>query len=138
MTSSTYPSLCEMFIQIPSDVIIEMRRPQTAEGPKCLLWFGACHVDNFDTQKRANISKLGVSSGFQAKFHHSGYLEINKEKGYILFRTRWDKISVPPLPRDLVELLGRIRNEFAFLTRDMLVPESTEMEYRNEGRPYIR
>ncbi|GFV74499.1 transposable element Tcb2 transposase [Trichonephila clavipes] len=35
----------------------------------------------------------------------------------------------PPLPRNLVELRGRIRNEFAAVTRDMLVRVWTEMEY---------
>ncbi|GFX03452.1 uncharacterized protein TNCV_4634641 [Trichonephila clavipes] len=43
----------------------------------------------------------------------------------------WDFIKkyVPPLPRDLVELRGQIRNEFAVVRRDMLVRIWTEMEY---------
>ncbi|GFW75492.1 uncharacterized protein TNCV_4426751 [Trichonephila clavipes] len=113
-----------MFIQIPSHVIMAIRKPQTTERTKCLLWFGRRHVENFVRTGKANISKLGVSRSFRSDFHHSlhtGYIEINKEKGYILFRTLWDKVFVPPLPRDLVKLRGQNRNEFAAVTRDMLV-----------------
>ncbi|GFY39944.1 uncharacterized protein TNIN_84641 [Trichonephila inaurata madagascariensis] len=41
-----------------------------------------------------------------------------------------DKVFVPPLPRDLVELRGRIRNEFSAVTREMLVRVWTEIENR--------
>ncbi|PSN43404.1 hypothetical protein C0J52_26690, partial [Blattella germanica] len=41
-----------------------------------------------------------------------------------------DKVFVPPLPRDLVELRGRIRDAFAAITRDMLARVWVEMEYR--------
>ncbi|GFY00443.1 uncharacterized protein TNCV_1664821 [Trichonephila clavipes] len=41
-----------------------------------------------------------------------------------------DKVFIKPLPRDLVELRKRIRNEFAAITRDMLVRVWTEMEHR--------
>ncbi|GFX94368.1 uncharacterized protein TNCV_4294131 [Trichonephila clavipes] len=52
-----------------------------------------------------------------------------------------DKVCVPLLPRDLVELRGRIRMEFAAVARDMLVRVWTEMEYhldicRVPKRPY--
>ncbi|GFY60483.1 uncharacterized protein TNIN_162941 [Trichonephila inaurata madagascariensis] len=39
------------------------------------------------------------------------------------------KVFVLRLPRDLVELRGRIRNEFAAITKDMLMRVWTEMEY---------
>ncbi|GFS76239.1 uncharacterized protein TNCV_4667841 [Trichonephila clavipes] len=97
-----------------------MRRILITEDTKCLLWFGGHHVDNFVHGGKADISKLGVSSSFQANFDHSlnsGYEEKN-EKGYTLFWTRWHKVFVPPLPRDLMEL---IRNEFAAIARNMLV-----------------
>ncbi|PRD25588.1 UNVERIFIED_CONTAM: hypothetical protein NCL1_40502 [Trichonephila clavipes] len=83
---------------VPSDTFSSHyanERPQTTEGTKCLLWFGGRPVDNFVHTEKADISKFGVSSSFQANFHHSlhiGYLEKNKEKWYILFRKRWDNL----------------------------------------------
>ncbi|GFV50539.1 hypothetical protein TNCV_4289381 [Trichonephila clavipes] len=52
-----------------------------------------------------------------------------KEKGYNLFRTQVDKLFIPALPRDLVELREQIRNESAAVTSDMLVRVSMEMEH---------
>ncbi|GFY37856.1 uncharacterized protein TNIN_426371 [Trichonephila inaurata madagascariensis] len=49
-----------------------------------------------------------------------------------------DKVFVPPLLRDLVELRGRIRNEFAVVTRDMLVRVWTETEYRLDICPVMK
>ncbi|GFU38408.1 uncharacterized protein TNCV_2433771 [Trichonephila clavipes] len=110
-----------------------MRKPQTTEDAKCLMWFSGRHVDNCVHTRKGNISKLGSSSSFQAIFQHSvltGYLEKNKEKWYIFFRTRWDKVFVPPLPRDLVELRRRIINEFVAFARNMMIRVWTVMEYR--------
>ncbi|GFV83776.1 transposable element Tcb1 transposase [Trichonephila clavipes] len=44
------------------------------------------------------------------------------------------KVFVSRLPRDLVELRGRIRQEFVAVTRDMLVRVRTEMGYRLDIR----
>jgi len=41
-----------------------------------------------------------------------------------------DRVFVPPLPRDLMELRERIREAFATVTRDLLMPVWTEMDYR--------
>ncbi|GFX38086.1 uncharacterized protein TNCV_3836851 [Trichonephila clavipes] len=122
--------LWEMFIHIPSHVIMEMRKPQATEGTNCLLWSGGRQFDNFVHTGKADISKPGVSSSFLANFHyslHTGYLEKIRTKGYILFRASWDKVLVLPLPRDLVELRRWIRNEFAAVARDMLKRVWTEM-----------
>ncbi|GFV58938.1 putative RNA-directed DNA polymerase from transposon X-element [Trichonephila clavipes] len=81
MTGSTYPMLWEMFIQILSHVIIEIRRHHTIEDPKDLPWFGGHHVDNF-----VQAGKADISNSFQANFHHSLHsLEKNKEKGTLFF-----------------------------------------------------
>ncbi|GFX32634.1 uncharacterized protein TNCV_3705061 [Trichonephila clavipes] len=80
---------------------MEVPKPQKVQKALC-----GCHVDNFGHTGKADVSKLEVSSSFQANVHHSlhtGYLVKNKEKGHTLFRTRWDKIFVPPLPQDLVD-----------------------------------
>ncbi|GFV24978.1 uncharacterized protein TNCV_884441 [Trichonephila clavipes] len=60
----------------------------TEELTKCLLWFGWRHVDNFVHTEKVDISKLGVSSSFQANYHyslHTGYLEKIKKKGTFFF-----------------------------------------------------
>lgn len=41
-----------------------------------------------------------------------------------------DRVFVPPLPRDLMELRERIREAFAAVTRDLLMRVWTEMDYR--------
>ncbi|PRD36597.1 UNVERIFIED_CONTAM: hypothetical protein NCL1_08188 [Trichonephila clavipes] len=106
---------------------------ETTEGTKCFLWFGGRHVDNFVHRGKADISKLGVSSSFQDNFHcslHTGYLEKIKKKGTFFFEP--GGIKSLSLPRDLVELRGRIRNEFGAVTRDMLVRVWAEIEYRQD------
>ncbi|GFS40864.1 uncharacterized protein TNIN_259511 [Trichonephila inaurata madagascariensis] len=60
-----------------------MRKPQVTEGTYFLLWFGGCHVDNFVHTGKKDISKLGVSSSFQANFHYS--LHTGKKKGTFFF-----------------------------------------------------
>ena len=40
-----------------------------------------------------------------------------------------DRVFVPPLPRDLMELREQIREAFAAVTRDLLMRVWTEMDY---------
>ena len=41
-----------------------------------------------------------------------------------------DRVFVPPLPRDLMQLQERIREAFAAVTRNLLMRVWTEMDYR--------
>ncbi|GFX78647.1 uncharacterized protein TNCV_30871 [Trichonephila clavipes] len=59
-------------------------------------------------------------------------LALRMTRDFFLWGFIKDKVFVPSLPRDLVELRDRIRNEFAVVTRVMLVRICAEMEYRLE------
>ncbi|GFS78664.1 uncharacterized protein TNCV_3148481 [Trichonephila clavipes] len=116
-----------MFIQIPSHVIMEMRRPKTTDGSVA----GGRYVDNFVLTGNVDVSKLENLVSFRlisTTPYTLGTQKKIKERG-IFFRTWWDIVFVPLLLRDLVELRGRIRNEFAAVTKVMLMRVWTEMEY---------
>ncbi|GFW21711.1 uncharacterized protein TNCV_2529101 [Trichonephila clavipes] len=123
-----------MFNHIPSRLIMEMRRPQNSEGIFCLLWFSERNVDNLGSLERQIFQNLEYLVAFRSNFHrslHTGCSEKIKKKGTFYFR-HWGKVFVSPLPRDLVELQGWMRNEFSAVKRDIFVRVWTKIKYRQD------